>query len=363
MNKDARESWGSIRQRGKGVWQIRYTVGGEPKSETVRGTKKEAAKRKAELWLEYGDREAPMSLDEFYESKFKPWMESELAPKTVESYDSQYLLHIKREFGHLMLDEIRPRQIQDWILTMNYAVAKHAKVVLSSIMSRAFALEQIDDNPVHRRFQMPDPETSAKRNEEVYSHDELDEIAEACKGEPWEGCFLFAAFGGGQRSEVDGIRLDEIDEIDGCAVAPVRRGVHYTRGEVLIRNHAKNVYREEFIVVTPPHAERALEFVEERLKAGDTWLCDDGFGGPMNPMTMAQNYQRWFSRQPFKYIPFKNLRPSYATWMRDEGYSVDDVSRLLRHSTDAMLKRVYDRPRAQVLVGSLMQRHEKLANG
>lgn len=56
------------------------------------------------------------------------------------------------------------------------------------------------------------------------------------------------------------------------------------------------------------------------------------------------------------YIPFKNLRPSYATWMRDEGYSVDDVSRLLRHSTDAMLKRIYDRPRAESLVRGLMNR-------
>lgn len=355
--EDARSTWGSIRKRGKGIWQIRYTVGGEPESETVRGTKRDAEKRRRELWNMYGDREAPMTLGEFYERDFKPWMESELAPKTAESYDSQWRLHIRGEFADMMLDEIRPRPIQDWLLTMTYQVAKHAKVVLSSIMARAFALELVDDNPVHRKFQMPDPETSKQISEEVYSHDELDAIAEACKGEPWEGCFLFAGFGGGQRSEVDGIRLDEVSEMDGCAVAPVRRGVHYLKGEVVVRDHAKNVYREEFIVVTPPHSARVLQLVEERMAAGDVWLCDDGFGNPMNPMTMSQNYQRWFSRQPFRYIPFKNLRPSYATWMRDEGYSMDEVSRLLRHSSDAMLKRIYDRPRAQALVKSLMQRH------
>lgn len=356
MSDDMRSSWGSIRKRGRGVWQIRYTVGGERKYMTVRGTKKDAEKRKAELWLEYGDKEAPMSLTEFYESKFRPWMESELAPKTVESYESQWRNHIKCEFGDLMLNDIRPRLIQDWLLTMTYSVAQHAKVALSSIMSRAFALELVDDNPVHRRFQMPDKETSAKRNEDVYSHDELDEIAQACRGELWEMCFLLAAFGGGTRSEVCGIKLEEIYETDGCAVAPIKRGVHYVNNGVEIRNHGKNEYREEFIVVTPPHSERLLSLVNEAIKAGDVWACDDGFGDPMNPMTMAQNYQRWFSRQPFRYIPFMNLRPSYATWMRDEGYSVDDVQRLLRHSTDAMLKRVYDRPRAHTLVKSLMAR-------
>ena len=353
---DARDSWGSIRSRGKGVWQIRYTVGGKPESETVRGTKRDAEKRRKELWSQYGNRQAPMTLGEFYESKFVPWMESELAPKTVDSYESQWRNHIKGDFGHLLMEDIRPRMIQKWLLTMTYSVAKHARVCLSSIMARAFALEYIEDNPVHRKYQMPDKATSQKRNDGVYTHDELDEIAEECQGEPWEGCFLFAAFGGGQRSEVDGIKLKEIYEIDGCAVAPVRQTVHYVDGEVLVLDRAKNEFREEFIVVTPPHSERVFEFVGERLACGDVWLCDDGFGNPMNPMTMAQSYQRWFSRQPYMYVPFMNLRPSYATWMRDEGYSMDDVARLLRHSTNEMLKRIYDRPRAEALVKGLMSR-------
>lgn len=57
---------------------------------------------------------------------------------------------------------------------------------------------------------------------------------------------LLATFGGGQRSEVCGIRLDEMSDMDGCAVAPIKRGVHYTRGEVVARDHAKNVHKEEF---------------------------------------------------------------------------------------------------------------------
>lgn len=46
-------------------------------------------------------------------AKFKPWMMSELAPKTVESYESHWNNHIKNEFGECLLGDIKPRAIQD----------------------------------------------------------------------------------------------------------------------------------------------------------------------------------------------------------------------------------------------------------
>lgn len=70
-------------------------------------------RREAELWLEYGNREAPMTLAEIYKSKFKPWMMSGLAPKTTESYECQWNNHIRSEFGNVMLTNIKPRVIQD----------------------------------------------------------------------------------------------------------------------------------------------------------------------------------------------------------------------------------------------------------
>ncbi len=51
-----------------------------------------------------------------------------------------------------------------------------------------------------------------------------------------------------------------------------------------------------------------------------------------------------------------NLRPSYATWMRDEGYGIGDVARLMRHSSTQMLHKVYDRPGASNLVERLKRK-------
>ena len=345
----ARSAWGSIRPRGKGVWQIRYTVGGRPASETVRGTKRDAERRRAELWVKYGDKEAPMDLLEFWVGTYEPWMRETLAPKTCENYLSIWKAHILPEFGHVTLRDIRSSDVQRWLLEKTHATARHAKAALSSILSRALVLDLVDDNVAQRRFQMPSKDTSRRVDKSVYKKHELEEIAAACKGEMWEG-FLLAAFGGGQRSEVCGVRLDEIEEVDGYAVAPVNRSVHYAEREVKIKDSAKNEYRETFLIVAPPHSGRVFEIRDEGLSRGDEWLCDDGFGNPTNPAWVSEAYKRWFATQPYKYLPFLNLRPSYATWMRDEGHNADDVSSLMRHASTDMLKKVYDRPDAKGLI-------------
>lgn len=350
--REPRSSWGSIRNRGRNIWQIRYTVGGRSKSETVRGIKSKAEKRLAELRVQYEGKQAPMTLGQFWKEIFTPWMNDELALKTCETYNSHWNNHISMAFGDKYIDEIHSSDIQKWLLTKTYQTAKHSKVVLSSILSRAYALDLIEGNPAQRKFQLPSKDTSKEKDKSVYTLEELEKLAELCKGEIWELAFLFAAFGGGQRSEVCGIKLEEIENIDGYAVAPIKRSVHYSNQEVKIEPHAKNEYRETFIIVAPPKSERIFEVVEQCLAQNHIWLCDDGFGYPMNPMTVSQAYSRWFKTQSIRYIPFMNLRPSYATWMRDI-YGDDVVSKSLRHSSTEMLKKIYDRPDARNLIARL----------
>ena len=47
----ARSSWGSKRQKAKGVWELRYTVDGKPKSKRVRGSARDADRELAALRL------------------------------------------------------------------------------------------------------------------------------------------------------------------------------------------------------------------------------------------------------------------------------------------------------------------------
>lgn len=49
----AKSTWGSKRQKRRGVWELRYTVAGKPKSEMFRGTAKEADRRLMALRLKY----------------------------------------------------------------------------------------------------------------------------------------------------------------------------------------------------------------------------------------------------------------------------------------------------------------------
>lgn len=181
----ARSTWGGIRNPYGDMWEIRYTDKyGEPKSDYLHGTRSDAERRRAELRIEH-EGASPnelCKLDQFWEYTYHPEIVEHLPPKTVEGYEQKYRHDIKPVFGGLLLEEIRPRGIQNWICTMPPSTARHAKAVLSAMLSRAFALEYAEDNPAARRFILP--KTKPKRDKLTF--DELKEIAFACPGEPWE---------------------------------------------------------------------------------------------------------------------------------------------------------------------------------
>ena len=69
----ARSTWGSKRQKSRGVWELRYTVGGRPKSSTFRGTAREADRELAALRLRHEGREdTTVTVDAFFWGVFVP---------------------------------------------------------------------------------------------------------------------------------------------------------------------------------------------------------------------------------------------------------------------------------------------------
>ena len=78
-------------------------------------------------------------------------------------------------------------------------------------------------------------------------------------------------------------------------------------------------------------------------------MCDDGHGGPANPERMSDAYRRWHMGKQFPYVPWKNLRNSYATMLHARGVDLADVARLLGHTTPVITYQHYDRPSAEQL--------------
>jgi len=101
---------GSIRQRSKGSWEICIDVGRDPATgkrlrhfESVRGNKKEAQKRLAELMvsIEKGSYTKPkgLTVGKWLEDWLNGYVTANCAPRTLDSYRSEIENHITRSLG------------------------------------------------------------------------------------------------------------------------------------------------------------------------------------------------------------------------------------------------------------------------
>ena len=377
----ARSTWGTIVEKKKGpdgIYLIRYTVGGKKKSETVRGTLSDAERRRAELRIKYegGIGENPV-LCVFWDTVYHPWIKSNLAPKTVEGYEQKYYHDIEPEFGLCAMDEVRPRKVQQWIDTMPPSTARHAKAVLSSIFAYAFANEYTDDNPVARRYKMPKKSKAVRpRTKDVMPSSDADEVAALGFGEPWEAPFILSRFGGASRYEATGVQAPDVRMEGRYAVVKVRRGVHRVtvrdddggrHSEVVVTDELKNEFRCRELVVEPPHSFRLFAIAQQAQSEADAngwkdaWLCGDGLGGVMCPNSMAQAYRRWFSTHTVPYVPFGNLRNSYATDMLSSGVDGSMVSKMIGNNERSTTEKHYERPGAADFIAAIeASRHGNL---
>lgn len=368
MPAKQRSTWGSIRKKPNGRYEIRYTTSGKQRSTVVHGTKRDAERKLAELRVKYDtgsdDADSFTSIGAFAESVFFPECErrvedGSMSKTTFKSYKQHYESSIKEPLGDTPLNELKARHVQSWLDGMTKGKASKAKSVLHNIMSRAVTLEYIDSHPVGRRYIMPSKTLPSKRTTDIYHADELNEIFEECRGEFWEPCFIMGAFGGGQRAEVLGSKPSEVEFVkaDGStfALVPIKRGVHLIDGEVVVENHAKNELRESQLIIEEPYSIRLEEIVEELIEDGSEWFVDDGFGSPCNPEAMTRAYKKWLSESSHRFIPFSNLRNSYSTMLHARGYSDDLVKKLMRHSSASKVDYLhYNRPNVDDLISGML---------
>lgn len=344
MPSEKRSTWGSKRKRGKDYWELRYRVDGKHKSEGFHGTEKEADRRLAELRIKYEGASKAITLSEFYYHFYQPEMEARLASSTIPGYVRNWDNEIEPEFGDKQLTDILPAHIQQWLTPMTRGKAKHAKAVLSAILSRAFALGLIDDNPAQRRFTMPTTEAPGQRSKETMNLAELCQVFAAARGESWEAAFILSAFGGASREEALSPRVDEIKEVAGYAIVPIVRGVQRLQRKVCVLEWTKNDHRKRDLIIPPPYSTRLIELAHEASSRGEAWITDDGSGMPVCPNLIAERFKKWFIGKPYKWVPFGNLRHSYGTVMETLGVDGIMVSKLMGHAQPSTYYKHYFRP-------------------
>lgn len=216
---------GHITKRGKNSYSIKVSVGkdtttGKYKYQwvSVKGTKKDAEKRLAELLhqLDNGSLIKPgkTTLGEYLERWLKDYVKSNLSPRGFERYHGIITKHLIPELGSLLLTQLRPEHLQRHHTTklneglsprtIRYHHAVTHKALQTAVKWGLVGRNVADgvDIPRIHRYEM-----------QTWDENDVTRFLEVAKGSHYYALFYTALFTGMRRSELLALRWQDIDFI------------------------------------------------------------------------------------------------------------------------------------------------------
>lgn len=391
----------TIRKRGDG-YQIRVSVGYDQQGRhleksltwrpaaglTPRQTEKELAKAALdfETKVQQGGLTGPagLRLAEFCDQYVQLTADT-LAPNTRTFYLRIIEDYIKPGLGHLRLTDIRPVQVQKFILQLSAAgqrkdgkgerlspaTVKRYFTVLKSIMARAYRLGLTDSNPTDAaRLDMP---TVEEPDIQIFTREEAEAMLGCLRTESLEFQVLvhLAIVTGLRRGELSALSWADVDMEAGTLT--VSRSAYKPKGGP-VTTKAPKTKGSQRTVALPGYL---LELLQQhkrqqaltRLKLGDKWAGADWLftqwdGRLMNPMTPTRQWTKFLERHGIAHRKFHALRHTSATLLLSGGADIKTVANRLGHSqlktTDRYVHALRDADRAaadafQTMFGSQEQ--------
>ena len=330
----------NIRKRGN-TYQIRvscgYKLNGEqvvqtmswkpPEGMTPKQAEREAQKQ-AILFEEKclrGQVTANVKFEEFAEQWFEEYARLNLRKSSFERM-RQVTQRVYPAFGHLRLDRITGRQIQQLIneLVLNgknmqtgkplsRKTAVHHLSFISDVFSYAVRMDIVSDNPC-RKVYVP---KGRKKEKEIYSIEEIEQLFRLLEDAPlkYRTFFTLAVYMGFRRGELMGLEWKDIDFESG--VVSVRRTSNYTVKTGIYTDTTKTKSSQRSMklpqLVLDILKEHKTEQDEERIKLGTKWFeCDRLFvtadGHPMHNNTTYNWLRKFCAANDFPFRDIHSLR-------------------------------------------------------
>ena len=343
-----RRGTGSITRLARNRWRVRVMVDGVRRSVNVTGTRADAEARLNALSAQMRGEpcaDAETTVAGFWRDFMASCEVKGLAPSTLAGYERTYRNHVEPELGPCRLTEVTPRMVSRLLGSKTAGTARHVKALLSAMFSYAEELELVEVSVMRRKYTMPKG-AARTANRDVMDLDTMRAVADLAEGEPWEAYFLMMAFAGLRREEAAAVRPEDIREYRGRAVIDVRRTYQMVDGRGVI-----GTGKTTGSVRTAVMVERGERLLELRDSAGE-WMTMQG-GDIANPDSVSKKWEAWFKRQPFAYVPMRNLRPSFSTAMMAAGMDSALVSKLTGHASMDVQYRHYLRPEVDDFIDAL----------
>ena len=276
-------------------------------------------------------------------------VEPNRARSTAYGYSNIIKKHIKPALGKIVLQELTPQQIQSYYLTMRErglccnTVHKHHQLLFTALEC-AVRQEVLFRNPARR----VEPPAKEQPKHSFYNTDQLRTLFRVVHGEPLEPAVKLAGYLGLRRSEICGLRWENVDLENGtitiCAARTTVGGVTInkapkTNSSVRTLGIAGLTDLEEML--------RNMQKEQESRRQKKPSFNPDHFvlvhsnGQPYAPDYISGWFTKFVLSNGLPYLTLHGLRHSFASAANELHIPMFKISKALGHSNTTVTSQVY----------------------
>lgn len=320
---------------------------------SVKGTKKDAEKRLAELLhqIDTGTFMKPSktTVAEYLRRWLEDYVRPNLSPRGFERYESIVRVHLIPSLGSIPLIQLRPEHIQRHYATrfsdgLSARSVKYHHVVLHKALQTAIKWGLVSRN-VTDGVDVPRPKLT---DVQTWNENEVAHFLEFSKDSPYYPLFYAALFTGMRRSELLALRWCDVDFI--YSQISVNRSLHHLRDGRYVFSQPKSVKSRRTISL-PPSAVLLLEEHKEKREIERAILGiplqDEDLvfstleGKPLRPNTVSRAWNILATRCGLKVIRLHDARHTHASLMLRQGIHPKIVQERLGHSSIQITLDIY----------------------
>lgn len=358
---------GHIVKRSASSYTIVINLGRDPETGkwkqqwvSVKGTKREAEKRLAELHhqLDTGSLIKPskLTLGEFLRQWLRDYASTNVRAATLEGYRITIERHLIPSLGAIPLSQLKPPHLQSYYARAlkegrrdgtgglsARSVVHHHRVLrqaLSHAMKWGLVIRNVAD--------AVDPPRPMSKEMKALDSAGVSRLLDEARGTMYFPLIHLATFTGMRRSELLGLRWKDVDLRR--ATVSISQVLHCLPGHRIVFEPPKTA-KSRRLVTLSQEAVLALRTYGEMVEAdlaqlgslltGDRLVFSQLDGSPFLPNTVTHAFAKIARRAGLEGIHFHSLRHSHASIMLQEGVSSKVVAERLGHSTVALTLDVY----------------------
>ena len=346
---------GHIVKRYKDSYTIVLNLGRDPVTGkrkqqwvTVKGTKKDAEKKLAELLHQIDSgtflKPTKTTVAEFLERWLRDYVKPNLSPRGFERYSGIVRKHLIPDIGSLPLVQLKPEHLQKHHTSqltkgLNPQTIRYHHAVIHKALQTALKWGLINRNaadgvdiPRARHIEM-----------QTWTEGEVNRFLESAKTSPYYALFYIALYTGMRRSELLGLKWSDVDFI--LSQIYVSRSIHHLKNGKYVFTQPKSA-RSRRTIALPPSALLTLRDHQEKqrlerqimglkMEDGDLVFSQPN-GRPLRPNTVTRAWATQACRAGVKIIRLHDARHTHATLMLKQGIHPKVVQERLGHSSIQM---------------------------